>query len=320
MTDSKTLTTWLWEVWQVIPQDINLYLHAITLPDYERLEFLGDSLLDFVIADYLIKNFPDKSPGWLTKKRMTMVNETALAEMGHAMGIPELAIIPANTCREQITERVVADIVEALIGAIHLDQNIDACSEAILRVFQLRGTTEELELRHLDPMGLIQELLAQKGLPPPNYILINESGKPHEPMFEIEARCEVLGESIITHGIGKSKKEATKIAAQALLEILQKMNLPDSEKTTLPNGSNPMETLHTVLSKKGLPMPEYELLAQEGPCHSPVFKIKAWCIWDHRVIESSECGTSKKEAKRKAAESLLLQMGEVSAEDIVAQR
>lgn len=308
MTDSKTLTTWLWEVWQVIPVEIYIYIRAITLPDYESLEFLGDSLLDFVVADYLIKTFPDKSPGWLTKKRMTIVNEIALSEMGETMGIAELAIIPPNTCREQITERVVADMVEALIGAIHLDQGIDVCAEAITRVFQLRGITEDLELISLDPMGIVQELLAQKGLAPATYVLVGESGKPHEPMFEMEARCEIDSELIVTRGSGKTKKDSTKIAAQKMLQILQGMNLPDPEQTVLPNGSNPMETLHTILSKKKLPMPEYELIEQAGPCHSPVFTIKAWCMWEHRLIEAIESGTSKKECKRKAAESLLHQM------------
>ncbi len=305
MADTKTLHTWMWEVWQVIPNNIDLYCRAITLPDYECLEFLGDSLLDFVIADYLIKNFPNKSPGWLTKKRMTMVNETALAEMGNAMGIPELAIIPPNTCREQITERVVADMVEAVIGAIHLDQGIQTCAEAIIMVFQLKGITEDLELQYLDPMGMIQELLAQKGLPPPTYLLIEESGKPHEPMFKIEAHCDILEQNIVTNGVGKSKKEATKIAAQKLLHILQGMNLPDPEKTTLPNGSNPMETLHTRLSKNGYNMPEYELVSQDGPCHAPVFTIRATCTWHDSLVEVNVSGTSKKEAKRKAAEAIL---------------
>ncbi len=308
MTELKTINTWLWEVWQIIPRDISLYQKAITLPDYECLEFLGDSLLDFVIADYLIHNFPTKAPGWLTKKRMTMVNESALATMGEAMNIPELAIIPANTCREQITERVVADMVEAMIGAIHLDQGIQVCSEAITRVFQLKGITEELQLQQLDPMGMIQELLAQKGFPPPNYLLARESGKPHEPMFEMEAHCEILGEEIVTRGMGKSKKEATKIAAQKLLEILQRMNLPEPEKTTLANGSNPMEMLHTILSRNGEAIPEYDLRCQSGPCHAPVFTIHATCRWENRQLQAVESGTSKKEAKRKAAEAILHQL------------
>ena len=208
MLSDEKFFQWIQETWYTIPKNLALYKKAITLPEYETLEFLGDSLLDFIVADYLIKAFPDKTPGWLTKKRMSFVNENALSDLAKRIGLHNIAIFPSTSSLDQITMRVLGDMIEALIAAIYIDQGIESTKNSIIKIMELEKTTEELFLRHLDPIGTLQEFLAHKNLPPPDYHLVKVSGTEHEPVFIIETSCTIEKHFLKTTGNGKNKKDS----------------------------------------------------------------------------------------------------------------
>lgn len=223
MINNKKLIHWVKKNWDVRVDNIKYYTKAVTVREYESLEYLGDSLLDFVISDYLIQNFPQKQPGWLTKKRMSLVNEQALVKIGKKTGVHKVVNIPETATKEQITNRVIADIVEALLGAIYLDKGIKKCFEVINTVFNLQNITEDLNSDILNPIGTLQEILEQKNFPKPKYTLIKKSGSQHHPSFLIEASCKYQNTLIKAKAISGTKKNAVKKAAKKLLDKISKI-------------------------------------------------------------------------------------------------
>lgn len=297
------LTQWIQKIWGISPIKLDFYRKAVTLPEYESLEFLGDSLLDFIVADYLVNRFPGKPPGWLTKKRMTLVNENALAMLGAKIGLDNIAIFPPTSSREQITTRVLGDMVEALIAAIYMDQGIEVARNAIQKLMELDKITEELTMAFLDPISIVQEYLAHKGLPPPVYKIIKVSGTEHEPIFEMEAVCNIDGHSVTSRGKGKSKKEASKEAAQEFLKKIKNFKIQTPEKSLLSfsDKKNILEELHIFLSQKGINLPVYKEI-ESGSSNN--FIIQATCEYKGNLFIEKGQSSSKKKAKQEAAQKI----------------
>lgn len=184
----------------------------------ERLEFLGDAVLEFVITETLYKSFPDKQEGFLTTLRANLVNAQNLAEVAKKLNLGPL--IHLSKGEEDGGGRknpsLLADTVEAIIGALYLDQGISKVEEFI-RQNLVNEIPDKVAKPLKDPKSRFQEYIQAKGLPAPRYKVLKESGPDHERNFVVQVLVEgkVMGE-----GAGKSKGQAEQEAAKKALSFL----------------------------------------------------------------------------------------------------
>ncbi|MGH8559289.1 MAG: ribonuclease III [Methylococcales bacterium] len=187
----------------------------------ERLEFLGDSILGFVIAEYLYEKFPTADEGVLSRLRSNLVNQAFLAELARNLELGNFLILGSGEMKSGGFRRdsILSDAFEALIGALYKDQGYEVCKQWVLGLFANR--LKELTLQNWvkDPKTRLQELVQSRGLKLPNYILKSTSGQPHQQWFCVECEVELLDEP--QQGIGPSRKKAEQQAAQTVLDLLR---------------------------------------------------------------------------------------------------
>jgi ribonuclease-3 len=190
---------------------------------YARLAFLGDSVLGLVVASKLFAEHPDADIGELTKILNQAVSGRACAEVARELGLPELLRAEAPAAGTGLpvetllgSERTMASICEAVIGACYLVHGFEATATAVTDAFavQIEGATSQ----RLDFKSELQERLARDGTTV-SYEVVNEAGPPHDRRFEI--RATVAGEEVGT-GSGRSKKDAEQAAAKRALEGLKR--------------------------------------------------------------------------------------------------
>jgi len=186
-------------------------------PHYERLEFLGDAVLELISSEFFYENYPDMPEGQMTKMRASAVCEQALAIPGAEL---ELGMFMRFSKGEENTggrerESIIADAVEAIIGAIYVDSGFDDA-----KVFISRFVLNDLEKKQLfyDAKSMLQEMVQSRKLDPIRYELLSESGPDHCKVFEVAV---YLGEKKMGHGTGKSKKLAQQQAAYEALCRMQ---------------------------------------------------------------------------------------------------
>lgn len=186
----------------------------------ERLEFLGDSLLNFIIAEQLYKNFTSAKEGDLSRLRAVLVRGETLAEIAQEFEIGDyLRLGPGELKSGGFTRKsILADAFEAVIGAIYLDANFDVCKERVLNWFESRVKEMHLSMQK-DPKTRLQEYLQAKRLPLPKYEILAIEGEAHAQVFHIE--CSVVGLSTVTTSIGPSRRKAEQLAAEQFLNLLQ---------------------------------------------------------------------------------------------------
>ena len=191
------------------------------LRSYERLEFLGDSVLGFTAADYLLAAFPELHEGELTKLRAELVCEASLAETARKLGLGEHLRLgrgeEAGGGRSRVS--IIADVVEALIAAIYLDGGLLAAKRFIY-AHVLTDTPQRVR-QNTDYKTLLQELIQQKKNQVLSYELLRESGPDHDKSFTVQV---LLNGRPIGAGEGTSKKRAEQAAAREAVERL----FPDS--------------------------------------------------------------------------------------------
>ena len=186
----------------------------------QRLEFLGDAVLQLVLTRLLYERFPGFGEGPLTKARAKLVNRRTLAVHGRHLGIGENLIVSRGEELHGGRERpsALADAFEAVVGAIFLDGGMEAAQEFILREFRTAtdGLTDIPMLEN--PKGELQELLQATSSEPPEYLVVAASGPDHDRLFD----CIVKHRGMeLAHGQGKSKKAAESAAALAALNRLR---------------------------------------------------------------------------------------------------
>lgn len=191
-----------------------------TFKDNERLEFLGDAVLDLAISHILMLRFKDAAEGDLSKFRATVVDEAGLYEVALRLGLGEYLLLGKGEEQSRGREKpsILADTTEALIGAIYLDAGFDKAMEIIKGLFSSlleRVGTEELV--H-DFKSLLQEYSQQSCKTLPRYRLIKETGPAHDRSFQVE--LSLKGE-VLAEGEGRSKKEAEQNAARAAFFCLK---------------------------------------------------------------------------------------------------
>ncbi|NUM36683.1 MAG: hypothetical protein HUU50_19245 [Candidatus Brocadiae bacterium] len=195
-------------------------------------------------------------------------------------------------------------MIEALIAAIYLDKGLEIAKKSLLRVMEMEKITEDLSLDFLDPIGILQEFLAQKNILPPVYKIMKISGTEHEPVFEIEAACVIQSRTFRAIGHGKSKKDASKEAAHKLLETLKKTDQKHTiEESVIKDQESCLQRLHILLAKRGMKLPLYREIMNDN--QDSLFIIEASCDGKGIFFKETGKGHSKKMAKQAAAQKIL---------------
>lgn len=192
-------------------QKINKY------DDYERLEFLGDAVLELVSSEFLFRENKKMTEGQLTKMRASMVCEQALAYCAREFGLEEYILLGRG---EEMTggrtkDSIISDVMEAMIGAVYVDAGMEAA-----KTFIHRFILSDLEHKQLfyDAKTILQERVQRDNSQNLHYVLIREEGPDHDKIFVVEAR---IGEEKIGEGQGRTKKAAEQQAAYQALVSLQ---------------------------------------------------------------------------------------------------
>jgi ribonuclease-3 len=206
-------------------KDQSLLQQALTHRSYgkvnnERLEFLGDSVLGYVIANYLYQQHPNLSEGELHKVKSNLVNQKTLAELAKNLDLGQCLYLDNNEDIQGGRDKasIISDSLEAIFAAISLDSNLIQAQQVIVELFcsQLERITN---LVIKDHKTLLQEYLQEKKLSLPRYEIIETFGPDHASTFKIECFVEDLNLRMI--GIATTKKEASQIAAQKILTLLK---------------------------------------------------------------------------------------------------
>lgn len=186
----------------------------------ERLEFLGDAILGMVIGETLYRRFPDVPEGKLTRMRSTLVKGDTLAELAREACMGELLLLGPGELKSGGHRRssILADAVEALLGAIYLDAGMDAVRGVISRLWESRIEQLDPNAHPKDSKTRLQEYLQGRKLPLPTYEVISITGKDHAQTFEV--CCKVEGESDAVTATGNSRRKAEQEAARLTLEKL----------------------------------------------------------------------------------------------------
>ena len=186
-------------------------------PDNERLEFLGDGVLGCIAAEELYARFPALAEGRLTRMRARLVREEALAEVAGRLELRQHMRIGA---KHPVTPSVLADAVEALFGAVFLDDGYQAARKAMLHAFGPLLDALDPEDAEKDAKTRLQELMHARAKKLPEYRVVATHGAPHQRSFEVECALPDLG--IAATGKGTSLQRAEQEAARAVLENLAK--------------------------------------------------------------------------------------------------
>ncbi len=183
----------------------------------ERLEFLGDAVLELASTDFLFKKFPAKPEGELTSYRAALVNTVSLSESAQTLGVGEFLLLSKGEAKDTGRARdvILADAFEAIIGALYLDAGYSAAEAFILKNICAKIDEVIAKRAYQDAKSRFQEVAQEKRGITPNYETLSEVGPDHAKVFTVGV---FIGEKGIAKGEGKSKQEAEQAAAQAGLD------------------------------------------------------------------------------------------------------
>ncbi len=187
----------------------------------EKLEFIGDAVVDVVLAEALYLAFPKDAEGDLSKKRASLVNESILSDLAQEMNISQFIKLGRGEIQTggETRPRLLASTFEALIGAIYMDQGFLSVKPVILNLFSSRLQDEKLNRNYeQDFKSRLQEIVQKKYREAPTYDVISESGAPHDRIFKVHLK---FAGKVMAEAEGKSKKEAEQKAAYMALELEQ---------------------------------------------------------------------------------------------------
>lgn len=210
-------------------RDIQLLQNALTHSSYanerwhnsllsnERLEFLGDSVLGMLVADYLYRNFPDRPEGELTRMRADMVCEQTLAAAAGRIGLGKHMLLGHGEERlgGRTRPSILADAMESVIAACYLDGGMEAALKIVQQLILVEVPVNRLH--NMDYKTALQELVQQKKNQALSYQLTGQSGPDHDKQFDVEVS---LNGAVVGKGSGRSKKRAEQMAAKAAIEKL----------------------------------------------------------------------------------------------------
>jgi len=186
----------------------------------ERLEFFGDSILGFVIAEELFRRFPEAREGQLSRLRADLVQRGTLAELARELKIGPALRLGSGELKSGGPDRdsILADALEAVISAIYLDAGLEECRNIVLGWFAGRLESLDLDAQTKDAKTRLQEYLQANKIALPDYEVLEVAGKDHQQTFAVLCRIELLSEPVTGHG--STRREAEQEAATAVLKAL----------------------------------------------------------------------------------------------------
>ena len=211
-------------------RNLDIFVEALTHRSYlnehrtagnhnERLEFLGDAVLELAVTRFLFMKFPEKPEGELTAFRAALVNTISLAESADALGVNDMLLLSKGERKDTGRARqiILANAFEAILGAVYLDQGYDAAEAFVARTLYPKMDTVLSERTWQDAKSRFQELAQEKRGVTPAYKTVAEEGPDHDKRFTVAA---LIGSDEVARGEGKSKQEAEQAAAAAALDFL----------------------------------------------------------------------------------------------------
>lgn len=182
----------------------------------ERLEFLGDAVLELVVTDFLFKKYPEKPEGELTAVRAALVNTVSLSESAQQLGVNDFLLMSKGEAKDtgRARQYILANTFEAIIGALYLDQGYETAADFIAQ--QLFAKTELIVEKRLwqDPKSRFQELAQDNVSVTPTYETLSQEGPDHDRVFTVGV---FLGKELVAEGQGRAKQEAEQKAAEAAI-------------------------------------------------------------------------------------------------------
>ena len=187
----------------------------------ERLEFIGDALLGFIVAEMLFTLNPQATEGELSRMRSALVNKNALAAAARSLEIGEYLQLGTGEANSGGSDRdsILADTVEALIAAIYLDGGIDSCTTFVKKISESTLAIDTATTERKDAKTRLQEFLQAQGKKLPKYEVVEITGAAHEQVFHVSCRLESFGTE--SAGSGTSKREAQQHAAMQILDEIE---------------------------------------------------------------------------------------------------
>ncbi len=202
---------------------------ALPFKDNERLEFLGDAVLELTITDMLMRKFPDYTEGQLSKLRASVVNEQPLAELARRFRLGESLLLGRGeeSSGGRMKASLLANAFESIIAAMFLDAGFDRTAAFIGRLFAPLIGEGTAAVVYRDYKTAVQEVCQIRFRDVPRYVLISETGPDHDKRFETSL---VMGERVVATGTGRNKKEAEQQAAKLAMEAFQAMPNDGSQR------------------------------------------------------------------------------------------
>ena len=206
--------------------DANLLMRALTHRSFsadhnERLEFLGDAVLGVVVADMLYQRLQNLPEGDLSRVRANLVKQDTLHQLSVSLGLPEVIRLGEGEMRSGGQKRpsILADVLEAVIGAVYLDAGFTAAQALVQRLYQAVEINPAMDAIGKDPKTALQEWLQGRKLKVPAYRVVATLGAAHKQTFDVE--CEIPELSLSERGIGGSRRAGEQAAATAMLHTLK---------------------------------------------------------------------------------------------------
>ncbi len=211
--------------------DANLLIRAVTHRSFsadhnERLEFLGDSVLNLAVADLLFQRLSALPEGDLSRVRANLVKQDTLHQLALGLALPEVIRLGEGEARSGGSKRpsILADALEALIGAVYLDAGFAAAQALVHRLFKAVEINPEMQAIGKDPKTELQEWLQGRKMNLPLYRVVGTQGAAHKQTFDIE--CEILELNFSERGIGGSRRAGEQAAAAAMLQTIKAKGKP----------------------------------------------------------------------------------------------
>jgi ribonuclease-3 len=206
--------------------DAHLLLRSVTHRSFsmdhnERLEFLGDSVLNLAVADLLFQRLSALPEGDLSRVRANLVKQDTLHRLAVELGLPEVIRLGEGEARSGGQKRpsILADALEAIIGAVYLDAGFAAAQSLVQRLFQAVEINPEMQAIGKDPKTELQEWLQARKMSLPLYRVVGTLGAAHKQTFDVE--CEVIELNFSERGIGASRRAGEQAAASAMLQTIK---------------------------------------------------------------------------------------------------
>ncbi|MDM8566155.1 ribonuclease III [Candidatus Halobeggiatoa sp. HSG11] len=204
-------------------KDEQLLITALThrsvgTPNNERMEFLGDALLNCIMAKVLFERFPNAREGELTRLRANLVKRDALVKIAYQLELSQYLLLGSGELKTGGEQRVsiLADSVEAIIGAVYLDSDMQICRSMVVNLWE--KLLQHLPQQIKDPKTRLQEYLQAQQKTLPAYKILTIKGSPHAQLFEV--KCTIPGLKTPTYGNGETRRKAEQSAAAKALSVL----------------------------------------------------------------------------------------------------